>query len=446
MKFLIVDDEEDIRDVLSMLITANYDVSIFQAVDGEHAIEVINSDGPFNLVLSDYNMPLKNGADVYTEIRKQDNTPFILISTDQEKFRKQIANPTFFDSISKPFEEKDLTSKIENLISQKNLQAQKESYLPVSIDFLEKIEFAGVPLYLKLNQSQYIKVLTDSANFSNYEVVRFKNKKLSHLYVESVDIKTLISNFRKNVFSKIDWNSIDTEEAITNLQLDWSLILETSRNFGWSSSVAALAKENIVKTLVLIEKNLDLKKTFERLKLPSSKSFVSPHCYSLVFLTSEILKELGWSSPRTLQKMSFACLLHDMELSDVMFGSKLELIRSEKLQPEINQQISYKIFNHPLVAAEFVANWTSCPPDVDKLILQHHEKFDGTGFPQKLNFLNIFPLAAVFIIAEDLIYHSILFPEKKNSDYLTEKEAYYNRGDVKKIYTATCQVIKKIAS
>jgi response regulator RpfG family c-di-GMP phosphodiesterase len=446
MKFLIVDDEEDIRDVLSMVITSNYDVNIYQALDGEHAIEVLNSDGPFDLVLCDYNMPNKNGAEVYTELRKQSNAPFILVSTDQEKFRKQVLSPTFFEGIIKPFSDKDLNDKIENLISQKNLPLQKESYLPVNIDFLEKIEFAGVPLYLKLNQSQFIKVLNDSVPFNSYEVVRFKNKKLSHLYVESVDVKTLISNFRKNVFSKIEWDSIDTHEAVASLQLDWSLILEASRNFGWSTSVTELAQENITKTMVLISRNPELDKIFERLQLSNSKRHVSPHCYSLVFLTSEILKELGWSSPRTLQKMSFACLLHDMELSDMMFEYKQELIKIDKLQAELNHQVNYKIFNHPIVAAEFVTNWSSCPPDVDKLILQHHEKLDGSGFPQKLNFLNIFSLAAVFIICEDLIYQNIHHPEKKLSHYLAEREEYYNRGDIKKIYTATMKVIQKIAS
>ncbi|MBY0554699.1 response regulator [bacterium] len=443
MKFLIIDDEEDIREVLSMLITSHYDVNILQAVDGQNALDVLNSDGPFDLVLCDFNMPHKNGAEVYAEVRKNSNAPFILISTDQEKFKKQVPNPTFFDGIAKPFDDKDLTKKIESLISQKNIPVQKESYLPVSIDLLEKIEVPGVPLFIKLNASQYIKVLNDSAQFNSYEVVRFKNKKLTHLYVELVDLKVLISNYRRNIFAKADWDNINTDEALANLQGDWSLILEASRNFGWSPSVTDLAKENIAKTLAVIEKNQELKKTFERLKLSNSKNYVSPHCYSLVFLTGEILKELAWNSPRTQQKMTFACLLHDMELSDTMFSNKQELIKNQKLHEELHHQTNYKIFNHATIAAEFVTNWTSCPPDVDKLIHQHHEKFDGTGFPQKLNFLTIFPLAAVLIIAEDLIYQSLHYPEKKLTDYLAEHESYYNKGDIKKIYAAAVNVIQK---
>lgn len=232
MKFLIVDDEEDIRDILAMLINANYDVNILQAVDGAHAIELINSEGPFDLVLCDMNMPNKNGADVYIELRKQNNAPFILITTDQDKFKNIVPNPTFFDGLSKPFTDEELSGKIEKLISQKNIPVQKESYLPVSIEFLEKIENPGVSLFIKLNQTQYIKVLNDNAHFNNYEAVRFRNKKLSHLHVELLDIKTLISNFRKNVFSKMDWEKIDSTEAIKHLQNDWNLILEASRGFG----------------------------------------------------------------------------------------------------------------------------------------------------------------------------------------------------------------------
>lgn len=197
---------------------------------------------------------------------------------------------------------------------------------------------------------------------------------------------------------------------------------------------------------MLIEKNSELKKAFETLKLSDSKSYVSPHCYTLVFLTSEILKELTWDSPRTLQKMTFACLLHDMELNDGMFENKQDLVKHDMLHTELSLQTNLKIYSHSTIAAEFVSHWSSCPADVDKLILQHHEKYDGSGFPQKLTFLNLFPLAGVFIIAEDLVYQTINHPEKKLTDYLMEKEGYYSRGDLKKVYAATVKVIQKIAS
>jgi two-component system, chemotaxis family, chemotaxis protein CheY len=445
MKFLIVDDDDDLRDIMSMVISSNYDINIYQAFDGENAIEVMNSDGPFDLVLCDYNMPRKNGAEVYLELRKlNQQTPFILISTEFERFKKQVGQEKYCDWIDKPFKETDITNKIEALMGTKGLPPQKQSYLPIRIETLEQLEMAGVPLYLKLNQSQYIKVLKETSVFDKSEMIRFQNKKVSHLQIELVDMKTFISNFRKNVFSKIDWKNVDCTDALKAVEADWDILLNATRGLGWSESLTVLAKENIARTITLIGQNPQLKKHLEKFNLSRSKSFNTPHCYALTLLTSSILKELNWDSPSTIQKMTFACLLHDMDLNDLMFSNMLELITSKKIQTEISQQSNYLIFNHMSTAAEFMQRWSSCPPDVDTLILQHHERFDGTGFPNKLTFLNIFPLAGVFIMAEDLIYGYFNHPEKNMREILKENENLYSRGDFKKVYLAVEKVIHEL--
>lgn len=444
MKFLIIDDEEDIRDVIALMLQSNFDVQIFQAVDGENALEIIQTEGPFDLIFSDLNMPRKNGVEVYRELRKSNSTtPFILVTADNKVFKTHITAPIMCDYIEKPFTEEDLIQKTHSVFAQKEIPVQKESYIPINIELLKKVEYAGVSLFIKLNNTQFIKVLKDNVPFNASEYIRFKNKKVSHLYIELIDFKLFISQFRKNIFSQIDWNSVDIAPALENLETDWKLVIDANKHFGWSDSLADLAKENIARTLALIQKNEQLKKILDRNKNESRKSMTT-YSYSAVFFTTALLKELGWSSPSTIQKMTFACLLHDIELTETMFNNKLELIKNDKLTSEIHQQMNYQIFQHPQTASEFVQRWSSCPSDVDKVILQHHEKFDGSGFPHKLNFLNIYPLAAVLILAEDLIFYSYFHPEENLFNHLQSRESYYNHGDIKKIYSAALKICKDI--
>lgn len=446
MKFLIVDDSEDLREMLVLIITANYNIEITEAFDGQDAINKLNSHGPFDLVISDYNMPNKNGAEFFIELRKHHQSmPFILVSTEVDKFSKLFPGDSNIDTVRKPFEETDLTKKIEKMLAQKNISSQKESYIPVSIDVLETVVYAGVSLFIRLNQNQFIKVLSSSEPFDKSEAKRFRKKELSNLYIELIDIKSFISNYRKNLFSNIEWNSIDTEAALSYLQADWRLVLKSTKSFGWSESVMNLAKENIGKTLLLIKNVPALKKTLARLKISDARSEAATHCYTLAILATAILKELTWDSPSTLQKVTFAALLHDMDLSDTMFDNKLHLIFENKLESEMKQQCNYQIFNHTVKAAEFTSFWTSCPPDVDRLILQHHERFDGKGFPNKLDFLTIFPLAGVMIMAEDIIYQIIINKDTDPIEYLKAHKSYYNQGDFKKIYSATLKVLESYA-
>ena len=193
---------------------------------------------------------------------------------------------------------------------------------------------------------------------------------------------------------------------------------------------------------MLIKKVPKLKDCLEKLKLSSSGSQVSPHSYSLAILATAILTELEWANSGTVQKVTFAALLHDMELTDEAFLSKLNRLSGKVQESEINQQTNLKIYSHPIKAAEFVSFWTSCPPDVDKLILQHHENFDGTGFPNKLNFSTLFPLAGLMIMAEDVIYHSLTLADGNAVNYWKSRETYYCRGDFKKVYLATLKVLE----
>ena len=445
MKFLIVDDISELREILKMDIEANYDVEIIEAVDGQEAIDFLNTKGPFDLVICDYSMPKRSGADVYLELRKLNKTtPFILVSSQIEKFSDFLKHDNLIAALSKPYSEVEFTKNIEGMLAKKTITRQKAGYLPIAIEILEKIEYSGVSLFIQLNQDQYVKVLKEDAFFNKDESERFKKKKLTYLYVELIDMKILISNYRKNVFAKFDWENIDINQALDGLQDDWGLVLDCSKNFGWSESIKTMAKENIARTLLLIKKNPDLKATFERLKLSKNVNQVSPHCYVLVLLVTTILKELDWFSPGTLQKITFAAMLHDMGLTDDAFAVKLQRISEVGFRFNTGSVSDLIIQNHPIKAAEFVSFWTSCPSDVDKLILQHHERFDGQGFPNKLNFLTLFPLAGIMIIAEDIVYQTSLNNELDPVEYLKTHESYYSRGEFKKIYSSILNTMREI--
>lgn len=445
MKFLIADDEVDLLDLLELYLTENYQVELFRAENGKIAIEMIDQQGPFDLVICDFNMPEKNGADVYTHLRSlYPKTPFIVLSSEVQNFKKVITKPVLCDYLSKPYIDYDLTKKIETMLSQGLPETQKDSHLPVPLDTLKRLESLGVSLYLKLGQNHYIKVLKDNALFDENEYQRFKKKNLTHLHIELIDFKSFISQFRKNVFAKVDWQNISTDEAMNHLESDWNLICEGNRQFGWSDTLMNYAKENIAKTLALAKTNEQLKKIFDKLNLRENKSYLIPHAYSLVFMTTSLLQKLKWDSESTVQKFTFASLFHDIDLTETMFTNKLKLIQTNQLNVEVRIQTNYQIFNHPLRAADMMQRWSSCPPDVDRIIAQHHEQFDGTGFPHKLNFQTLFPLAGVFLLSEDLVYHKINTPNESLVDYLSKKESYYRRGDLKLIYDAALELARNI--
>ena len=68
LRFLVVDDNEDIRDVFCRLIErAGHLAST--ATDGEEAVETLQSEG-FDVMLLDLTMPRMNGVDVVRWLRE----------------------------------------------------------------------------------------------------------------------------------------------------------------------------------------------------------------------------------------------------------------------------------------------------------------------------------------------------------------------------------------
>jgi len=71
-RILVVDDEESIRVLLEMIIKEKLhpDITIVHAVHGGHAWEIVsNLDQPFDLVISDVNMPRMNGVELIEQIQ-----------------------------------------------------------------------------------------------------------------------------------------------------------------------------------------------------------------------------------------------------------------------------------------------------------------------------------------------------------------------------------------
>src|SRR5690606_3433295 len=115
-------------------------------------------------------------------------------------------------------------------------------------------------------------------------------------------------------------------------------------------------------------------------------------------------QQLGWTSESSQMKLAIAALLHDIAIDDEVYLSidhwNQSARNSKAMDPDTLQ---YR--NHPVEAVTMLRNLRTLPPDVDHIILQHHEAEDGSGFPYRLTSSRISPMSAVFIIAEDLIHH-----------------------------------------
>lgn len=127
-KVLIVDDDVNICEVINMYLqSSGYETQIVH--DGKEAEEKFESYKP-DLVLLDIMIPSVDGIDVLKWIRKDNNTPIIMLTAKGDTFDKVIALELGADDyVVKPFEPKELLARVKAVMRRYTVDNTKEKML-----------------------------------------------------------------------------------------------------------------------------------------------------------------------------------------------------------------------------------------------------------------------------------------------------------------------------
>lgn len=123
-KILIVDDEEKIVEVLKEYALFE-GFSVSTASNGLEAVKKA-LDENFDCIIIDIMMPFMNGYDAVREIKKEKNTPILMVSARSEEYDKLLGFELGIDDyIVKPFSPKEVMARVKAVIKRtSNLEDQ----------------------------------------------------------------------------------------------------------------------------------------------------------------------------------------------------------------------------------------------------------------------------------------------------------------------------------
>ncbi|MFI3307156.1 MAG: response regulator transcription factor [Mycoplasmatota bacterium] len=132
MNVLIVDDEKLIVEVVKEYCLLNkYNVTT--ANNGKEAIEKVNSET--DIIIMDIMMPVMDGFSAVKEIRKEYDTPVIMLSARDTEYDKLVGFELGIDDyVSKPFSPKELMARIKTVTkrNKKDKDILKYKYLEIN--------------------------------------------------------------------------------------------------------------------------------------------------------------------------------------------------------------------------------------------------------------------------------------------------------------------------
>ena len=203
-RVLLVEDEEDAREILSFYLDTIFD-EVQIACDGEEGLvlykEAYEKNRAFDLVLTDIKMPNIDGLTMIEEITKiNDEQKFIIVSAykDEEYLFKSI-NLNVISYFVKPLEVKNIMELLKK-VKAKVLE-DKNKILLNSVKVEEKI---------RLNKTYFFNTSTNLLYKNKDELIDLSKK-------ETLLVQALISNIKeiktKEYLKEFIWNDINTSDA-----------------------------------------------------------------------------------------------------------------------------------------------------------------------------------------------------------------------------------------
>ena len=114
------------------------------------------------------------------------------------------------------------------------------------------------------------------------------------------------------------------------------------------------------------------------------------HSVNVSVLSVYLAMQMGYSHTLILQHVGMGGLLHDIGKTQV------------QLKDEDDATVmDAKIRAHPEAGLKLIEQQQKVPNEVKMIIAQHHECYDGTGFPKKMRGANIYDLARIVSIANE---------------------------------------------
>ena len=111
---LIVDDEENLRHVLRLMLE-QYGYTVFEAVDGHHAISVLDEQPEVRMVLCDLRMPKLDGLGFLHAVENRGLSVIMMSAYGTTETAERALGLGAVDTISKPFRPAEIRARLDRL-------------------------------------------------------------------------------------------------------------------------------------------------------------------------------------------------------------------------------------------------------------------------------------------------------------------------------------------
>ncbi|MCP4914959.1 MAG: response regulator [Oligoflexia bacterium] len=364
-------------------------------------VEVQNHAGLQVLKFIKTNYPSQNVLMITEVSEEQDEEDQMTV----EKLKKMGAT----EAIEKPFKFDDLKGLLEGhqsvgdmvagiprrkeLGPEEEVNESDDTFTRVKISEFYSSQPVLFDIFIKLKSGRYVKILHAGDALDKDRIDKYKNEKnVEYFYFHKKDLFKFVKY--NNYFAKkvIESKKAPTNKKIKLLQNVSEKFLEQSFEEGLKPQIIDQGKEIAENMFSLIQQQEDLFSILRSYQDFDPNAFT--HAYLVSLFSTSIIQQFEWQSKTTIESTSFACFFHDigkMQLPKELLHKKVMEMNDEELA-------QYK--EHPELGYQLLDGKNTIFTSVKQIVLQHHEAYDGSGFPFGKRGSKIFTLANIVGLAD----------------------------------------------
>ncbi len=399
---LSVDDNQNNLFALSVLLKTQKNIKSIEVLTAKEALNVLLSE-KIDLILLDVQMPEINGFELAKMIKSNKKTkdiPIIFVTAvfKSEEFIKEGFEIGAVDYITKPIDDNQLLNKITlylKVFDQKNRLVQSEK------KFYDIAQSIGDGIYTLDTENKTTFINSEALKILGFEHEELIGKNI-HDYIHYKDIKNkpiasnqchihqTILNGGKYISEneylvKKDGTFVHVSLVATPLLVDYKTVgtVVIFRDKMHQQRILSLEEEKSKNQEQIIHSMINM--------IESRDSYTAGHTKRVAEYCVLIAKEMGYSDV-DIETLKNAAWLHDI--------GKISTPDSVLLKPNRLNETEYELIQEHLRAGYEMLSEIDQYKAMADVMREHHEKYNGSGYPRGLKANEIKPLSRVMMVAD----------------------------------------------
>jgi len=286
----------------------------------------------------------------------------------------------------------------------KDIEDFREQFTPILIHDILPDQILGFDVYLFMQvNNKYIKYIDNNSPIKEEQLKRLKFHRIKELFIKNRDLGKYSTYISASMRKKIEGcpekeKSVFIKKAASDLIQTIDTVTNNNEDtVSWNNNCIELAKV-VVDDLTEISYSKIIKKLEDFL---SGKPTLITHSLSVSSLGVIISMSLGIYNEKILSEVAIGGLLHDVGMSRTSKAIIKKSLKGENFKP--NEFELYK--RHPQEGIKILGKMLEIAQITDnvlKIVLEHHELIDGSGFPKGISGDKISYLAKIITISDCL--------------------------------------------